>query len=64
MAKQCPDCRTVTQDDIGYCPACGGGLANTSQPARLSRALPLLAALAATGSIAASLLYIWQNQAR
>jgi len=29
MAKQCPECSTITTDDIGYCPGCAYQLGDT-----------------------------------
>lgn len=57
MPKQCPECKSITTDEIGYCPACGFQLAAyVSSPVELWQ---FMAVAIASGSIAATILYYW-----
>jgi len=64
MPKQCPECRTVTEDDIGYCPGCACRLADRPEPSRLKQLWQYIVVAAATGSVAASIAYFWQDRSR
>ncbi len=64
MPKQCPECRSVTDDDIGYCPGCAYRLADKPDSSRLKQLWQYLAVAAATGSVAASIAYLWQARSR
>ena len=57
MPKQCPECRTVTADDIGYCPACACQLKLDEDSTRLTRMWQYGAVAVAIGSIAASIIH-------
>ncbi len=57
MPKHCPECRTVTDDDIGYCPACAHQLQLEPDSVRLVRMWQYAAVAAAIGSVAASALH-------
>lgn len=57
MPKQCPECRTVTTDDIGYCPGCASPLKLEPDSTRMARTWQYAAAAVAVGSIAASILH-------
>jgi hypothetical protein len=57
MAKQCPDCHTRADDDLGYCGACGCPLQKPPVPSLW----PYLAVVAVAGSLAAGILSILRN---
>jgi len=57
MPKECPECRTITDDDIGYCPACACQLKLKPDSVRLVRLWQYAAVAAAIGSVAASALH-------
>ena len=62
MPKQCPECSTVTTDEIGYCPACAHQLNAASEDWTQSpRLWQYAAAAAAVGTLAASLLHFWPS---
>jgi len=57
MPKHCPECSTVTDDDIGYCPACACQLKHDPDSVRPVRRWQYAAVAAAIGSVAASALH-------
>jgi hypothetical protein len=59
MPKQCPDCRSVAQDDIGYCPACARRLGDLLEPRPFMQFWQYVAVGAATASIFTSIAYYW-----
>lgn len=61
MPKQCPECRTVTADDIGFCPACACHLKGDPSSESERRLWQYAAVAAAAGSLAASILHFWRN---
>ena len=60
MPRQCPECRSITRDDIGYCPACACQLPGDRVSSGATRSWQYLAAAMAAGSIAASIAYFWR----
>jgi len=63
MPKQCPECASVTQDDLGYCPACACALPVASS--RLGKLWQSLAVLAASLGVAgAAIFYFWRDNGR
>ena len=64
MPKQCPECSSFADDDVGYCPGCACMLED--QPiSRLSQLWSSLALLAASLSIAgAACFYFWRDHGR
>lgn len=58
MPKQCPDCRSIAQDDIGYCGACGSRVMEYRTPSFWPRLAVLAAAM---GGIIASVLAFWKD---
>ncbi|MBZ5609935.1 MAG: hypothetical protein LAP38_16870 [Acidobacteriia bacterium] len=63
MAKQCPDCRSVAEDDIGYCGACGCQLPRTRQTSSRSSVWQYVAVVAAVGGAGASILFLLRTAA-
>ena len=57
MPKQCPECRTVTADDIGYCPACACQLKVGPDSESEKRLWRYAAVAVAIGSLVASILH-------
>jgi hypothetical protein len=55
MAKQCPECRSVADDDLGYCGACGRRFTQ-KRPTLVRSMWQYALAFAAAGGIAASIL--------
>ena len=64
MPKQCPECRSVADDDIGYCPGCACKLGNAPAQSRFKQLWQFIAVAAATGSVAAGVAYLWQDRTR
>lgn len=64
MPKQCPECASIAQDDIGYCPACACAL-HAEPSSRLGKLWQSLAVIAASASIAgAAIFYFWRENGR
>ena len=64
MPKQCPECASFTQDDIGYCPACACSL-QAEPSSRLGKLWQSLAVLVASVSIVgAAIFYFWRESGR
>jgi RNA polymerase subunit RPABC4/transcription elongation factor Spt4 len=61
MPKQCPECKSITTDEIGYCPACGFQLAGCASSSLIER-WRYMAVAVASGSVAATILYfLWSS---
>jgi len=61
MPKQCPECRTLADDDVGYCPGCAFSMEDVpaSRFAELWRSLALVAASLSIAGAAA--FYFWRE---
>jgi len=64
MAKQCPDCASFTDNDLGYCRACARDL-HGEDVSRVGRVWQSMAMIAASASIAgAAIFYLWRESGR
>jgi hypothetical protein len=59
MPKQCPDCRTIAEDDIGYCPGCARPLGDLMEPSGFKQFWQYIAIGAAAASVVTSFAYYW-----
>ena len=59
MAKQCPECSTITTDDIGYCPGCAYRLGDASAFMHDLRRWRYVAAAIAISTVVFSVLQFW-----
>ena len=59
MAKQCPECYTVSGDDLGYCDACGCELTGRGVHASVWQYLAIAVAVAAGFAVTA--LFMFKN---
>ena len=59
MRKQCPECGTVTRDDVAYCPACACEFAPDPGFMDNVRGWQHAAGAIAAATLAATMLYFW-----
>ncbi|HLG99336.1 MAG TPA: hypothetical protein VKX49_23700 [Bryobacteraceae bacterium] len=59
MPKQCPECRSIASEDIGFCPACACQLGTGGDPWQSARQWQQMAAGIALGAVAGTMLYFW-----
>ena len=64
MPKQCPECASITQNDLGYCPSCACKL-HAEPSTRTGKVWQFLAVFVAGISAAgAAIFYFWRDNGR